>query len=76
MSDTSCWPNGAQCAVMFTFDCDAETLWISRDPSNWKRLGTLSQGTYGAKVGLPKIDRKSTRLNSSHEIPSRMPSSA
>ena len=23
-----------------------------------------------------KIDRKSTRLNSSHEIPSRMPSSA
>ena len=24
----------------------------------------------------PKTDRKSTRLNSSHEIPSRMPSSA
>jgi peptidoglycan-N-acetylglucosamine deacetylase len=49
------WPNGAQCAVMFTFDFDAETLWISRDPSNWKRPGTLSQGTYGAKVGVPKI---------------------
>jgi peptidoglycan-N-acetylglucosamine deacetylase len=55
MPDTSPWPDSAQCAVMFTFDCDAETLWISRDPSNWKRLGTLSQGTYGAKVGLPKI---------------------
>ena len=40
---------------MFTFDFDAETLWISRDPSNWKRPGTLSQGTYGAKVGVPKI---------------------
>ena len=26
--------------------------------------------------GLPLGDRKSTRLNSSHEIPSRMPSSA
>ena len=26
--------------------------------------------------GLHHLDRKSTRLNSSHEIPSRMPSSA
>jgi peptidoglycan-N-acetylglucosamine deacetylase len=49
------WPGGAQCAVMFTFDFDAETLWISRDPSNWKRPGTLSQGTFGAKVGVPRI---------------------
>jgi peptidoglycan/xylan/chitin deacetylase (PgdA/CDA1 family) len=40
---------------MFTFDFDAETLWISRDPSNWKRPGTLSQGVYGGKVGVPKI---------------------
>jgi len=55
MSELGPWPNGAQCAVMFTFDFDAETLWISRDPSNWKRPGTLSQGTYGAKVGVPKI---------------------
>ena len=55
MSQLSPWPNGAQCAVMFTFDFDAETLWISRDPSNWKRPGTLSQGTYGGKVGVPKI---------------------
>lgn len=49
------WPNGAQCAVQFTFDFDAETNWISRDPENMKRPGTLSQGTYGAKVGLPKV---------------------
>ena len=27
-------------------------------------------------LGGAKVDRKSTRLNSSHEIPSRMPSSA
>ena len=40
---------------MFTFDFDAETLWTSRDASNWKRPGTLSQGTYGGKVGVPKI---------------------
>ena len=55
MPQTSPWPNGAQCAVMLTFDFDAETLWISRDPSNWKRPGTMSQGTYGAKIGVPKI---------------------
>ena len=35
----------------------------------------LLGGYFGDKFG-PAIDRKSTRLNSSHEIPSRMPSSA
>ncbi len=49
------WPGGAQIAVMLTFDFDAETLWLSRDPENARRPGTLSQGTYGAKVGVPKI---------------------
>jgi len=49
------WSDGAQCAVMLTFDFDAETLWLSRDPENAKRPGTLSQGLYGAKVGVPKI---------------------
>ena len=29
-----------------------------------------------AKAEFDSLDRKSTRLNSSHEIPSRMPSSA
>lgn len=55
MQQVGSWPDGAQCAVMFTFDFDAETLWTSRDPANWKRPGTLSQGTYGGKVGVPKI---------------------
>lgn len=49
------WPNGAQCAVMLTFDFDAETLWTSRDTTNANRPGVLSQGRYGAKVGVPKI---------------------
>jgi len=49
------WPNGARCAVMLTFDFDAETLWLARDPANARRPGTLSQGTYGAKVGVPMI---------------------
>ena len=49
------WPNGAHCAVMLSFDFDAETLWLGRDPANANRPGTLSQGTYGAKVGVPSI---------------------
>lgn len=49
------WPDGARCAVMLTFDFDAETLWLSRDPENARRPGVLSQGIYGAKTGVPKI---------------------
>ncbi|UCI31970.1 polysaccharide deacetylase family protein [Mesorhizobium sp. B4-1-4] len=49
------WPNGAKVAVTLTFDFDAETLWLARDPANVDRPGTLSQGTYGAKVGVPKV---------------------
>src|SRR5690606_3832666 len=49
------WPGGARCAVMLTFDFDAETLWPSRDPANAGRPGIVSQGAYGAKVGVPKI---------------------
>ena len=36
------WMDGARCAVMLTFDFDAETLWTSRDPTNWDRPGALS----------------------------------
>ncbi len=53
--DSVAWPDGNRVAVMLSFDFDAETLWLSRDPENAKRPGTLSQGTYGAKVGVPKI---------------------
>tara|TARA_R110002020_G_scaffold191627_2_gene391410 strand:- start:364 stop:1203 length:840 start_codon:yes stop_codon:yes gene_type:complete len=49
------WPDGKRVAVMLTFDFDADTLWLSRDPENAMRPGTVSQGQYGAKVGVPKI---------------------
>ena len=55
IDDKVTWPNGAKCAVMLSFDFDAETLWLGRDPANINRPGTLSQGTYGAKVGVPSI---------------------
>lgn len=49
------WPDGMRCAVAFTFDLDAEEVFLADDPSNANRPGLLSQGTYGAKVGVPLI---------------------
>lgn len=49
------WKNNSQCAFMLTVDFDAETLWLSRDPNNAQRPGTLSQGHFGAKVGVPLL---------------------
>lgn len=49
------WPEGVQCAVLFTFDLDGETLWTSRNPDNWNRPGNLAQGSYGPKIAVPKI---------------------
>jgi peptidoglycan/xylan/chitin deacetylase (PgdA/CDA1 family) len=49
------WPDGARGAVAFTFDFDAEEVWIGEDPANADRPGILSQGTYGAKVAVPLV---------------------
>jgi len=49
------WPDGMRAAAAFTFDFDAEEVWIGDDPENENRPGMLSQGTYGAKVALPLI---------------------
>jgi peptidoglycan-N-acetylglucosamine deacetylase len=49
------WPRGVKSAVCLTFDLDAETAWISRDPANIDRLSVMSQGAYGPKVGVPLI---------------------
>ncbi|EPX80351.1 polysaccharide deacetylase family protein [Salipiger mucosus] len=59
------WPNGARCAVMLTFDFDAETLWLSRDPANARKPGVLSQGIYGARRGVPEI----LKVLKSHGLP-------
>jgi peptidoglycan/xylan/chitin deacetylase (PgdA/CDA1 family) len=52
---TGLWPEGISCAVAFTFDFDAEEVWLADDPANAGRLGVLSQGAYGAKVGVPLV---------------------
>jgi peptidoglycan/xylan/chitin deacetylase (PgdA/CDA1 family) len=46
------WPGGARSAAALTFDFDAEEVWIAQDPANAGRPGVLSQGAYGAKVGV------------------------
>ena len=59
------WLNEARCAVMLTFDFDAETLWLSRDPANAKKPGTLSQGIYGGRRGVPEV----LRVLSDYQLP-------
>lgn len=52
---TITWPNGARIAVGLSFDVDAESTWLGRDPENARRPGVLSQGTYSPRVGVPRI---------------------
>lgn len=40
---------------MLTFELDAETLWLAGSLERRERIGLLSQGTYGARVGAPLI---------------------
>ena len=49
------WPKNAQCAVSFTFDFDAESVWISENPDNANKPGVLSQGRYAPRVAIPLI---------------------
>jgi len=46
------WPPGARTACAFTFDLDAETLWMARGASE---PVTLSQGRFGVVEALPRI---------------------
>jgi len=41
--------------VALTFDLDAETLWLARDPQSQHKPVWLSQGRYGPREGLPRI---------------------
>ena len=41
--------------VALTFDMDAETLWLGRDPESAGKPIWLSQGRYGPREGLPRI---------------------
>jgi peptidoglycan/xylan/chitin deacetylase (PgdA/CDA1 family) len=49
------WPNGKKCAVVLTFDFDAEALFVEGEPLHTVTPTKLSQGEYGARVGMPRI---------------------
>lgn len=56
------WPNGARVAVALSFDVDNETVNLRFGQPT---VGELSQGQYGARVGLPRI----VSLLDQHAIP-------
>lgn len=66
--------DGSRCDVVLSFDFDAEEVWIGADPKNEGRPGTLSQGTYGAKVAVPLILDLLSRLDlpASFFVPGRV----
>ncbi len=52
MTAAARWPGDARAACAFTFDLDAETLWIGRDV---REPVALSQGRFGPVEALPRI---------------------
>ena len=46
------WPGDSRAACAFTFDLDAETLWMARGVHE---PVTLSQGRFGPVEALPRI---------------------
>jgi peptidoglycan/xylan/chitin deacetylase (PgdA/CDA1 family) len=56
------WPDGAEVAVALSFDSDHETIPLRNAETH---PGKLSQGEYGARVGVPRI----LRLLDHHRVP-------
>jgi len=52
---TFTFPAGYQCAVLLSWDMDAESPYLAADPRNAHHLGVLSDGVYGATQGLRHI---------------------
>jgi peptidoglycan-N-acetylglucosamine deacetylase len=46
---------GAAFPILLTFDLDAESAILARDPADADRPVTLSRGQYGPKRGLPRL---------------------
>ena len=58
------------------FEAAASTLKLLADPMRLRILWALLHGEHSVGELALHVDRKSTRLNSSHVVTSRMPSSA
>lgn len=60
------WPEGRSCAVVLSFDVDAESPMPYRQPDTWLTgLGEFEQRTYGPRRGVPRI----LELLGRHELP-------
>ncbi len=50
------WPRGRQCAVVLSFDFDAESGFLFREPEKARRsLADLEERRFGARVGVDRI---------------------
>lgn len=49
------WPDGVRCAVFLSFDLDAESGALYRDPANTGRPVTISHGRYGPRRAVPNL---------------------
>jgi peptidoglycan-N-acetylglucosamine deacetylase len=57
------WPDGKRCAVVLSFDFDAESGFIFREPEKARRsLGGLEERRFGPRVGVDRILRMLDRL--------------
>jgi peptidoglycan-N-acetylglucosamine deacetylase len=58
------WPEGYRCAVALTFDFDAESAFLFREPNKAARsLAGLEERRYGPRVGVPRILKLLDRYN-------------
>lgn len=56
------WPNGARCAVAFTFDMDADSILHLECPDSHRRVSAASMLRYGPDIGVPRILETYRRL--------------
>ena len=58
------WPNGARCAVAFTFDMDADSiLHLAHHTSADTRLAAMSMLRYGPEIAVPRLVELYKRFN-------------
>ena len=56
IADPPPWPNGAKCAVAFTFDMDADSiLHLAHHKDATNLVATMSMLQYGPRVAMPRI---------------------
>ncbi len=66
------WPDGNRCAVVLSFDVDAESGYVFREPRKAaQQLGEMEERAFGPRTGLPRILRllEQERIRASFFVP-------